>query len=99
MHSAASRRDAPAIPASSRRRRKSKEQGFGIDRLPRINALRFAHSPKVETPRFNSAETGSSIRDLGLFYPQGVWIWLDTIVEIRRLARAEIKSAALDVKQ
>src|SRR5271156_5558727 len=61
MHSAASRRDAPAITASSRRRRVSKEQGFGIDRLPRINALRFAHSRKVENPRFNSAETSSNM--------------------------------------
>src|SRR5271168_1079631 len=50
MHSAASRRDAPAITASSRRRRKSKEQGFGIDRLPRINAVRFAYPRKVEIP-------------------------------------------------
>jgi hypothetical protein len=32
--SAASRRDAPAITASSRRIRKSIEQGFGIDRTP-----------------------------------------------------------------
>src|SRR5271157_4872131 len=60
MYSAASRRDVPAITASSRRRRKSKEQGFGIDRLPRINAVRFAYPRKVENPRFNSAETGSS---------------------------------------
>src|SRR5271166_4778580 len=62
MHSAASRRDAPAITASSRRRRKSKEQGFGIDRLPRIKAVRFAYPRKVENPRFNSAETGSKYR-------------------------------------
>ena len=58
---ARARRDAPAITASSRRRRVSKEQGFGIDRLPRINALRFAHSRKVENPRFNSAETGRNV--------------------------------------
>jgi len=58
---ARARRDAPAITASSRRRRVSKEQGFGIDRLPRINALRFAHSRKVENPRFNSAETSSNM--------------------------------------
>ena len=36
---AASRRDAPAITASSRRNRKSREQGFGIDLPPKIESM------------------------------------------------------------
>jgi hypothetical protein len=36
---AASRRDAPAITASSRRIRKSREQGFGIDLPPKIESM------------------------------------------------------------
>jgi len=59
--SAASRRDAPAITASSRRIRKSREQGFGIEGLPRINALRLPHPRKIENLRFNSAEMCSSL--------------------------------------
>ena len=62
--SAASRRDAPAITASSRRIRKSREQGFGIDGLPRINALRLPHPRKIENLRFNSAEICSSAQGL-----------------------------------
>jgi hypothetical protein len=37
--SAASRRDAPVSTASSTRSRKSKEQGFGIDRPPKIESM------------------------------------------------------------